>query len=98
MVLAILQKVCQCHFDNENHYRLDFENENHYHLDLTYTQKNLYKRFRDYRKVYEVKGFLTYTILLKYRCVSFGMVLALILFKYKNVFHTVITHHKLLLS
>ena len=98
MNLAILQKLCQTDFDNENHYRLDFENENHYHLDLTYTQKNLYKRLWDYRKVYEVKVFLYACILLKYRCACFGMVLALILFKYKNVFHTVITHHKSLFS
>jgi len=45
MDLAILQKSCHSHFENENHYRLDFENENHYHLDLTYTQKISY---RDY--------------------------------------------------
>ena len=72
--------------ENDYHYRLGFDFDNHYRLSflrmiiviilVSRTYKNLYKRFMDNRKVYEVKVFLRIVALLRYRCVCFGMVLA----------------------
>ena len=52
----------------------------------------------DNRKVYGVKVVLCAWVLLKYRCVCFGMVLALIHPHIHEDFNTLKTHHKVILS
>ncbi len=65
------------------------------------TKNPLKKRFEKIsknRKVYEVKGVLMCAVLLKYRCVCFGMVLAQIHPYIQEDFTTLITHIQRILS
>ena len=78
--------------------RLYFENENHYYF-LSYVRtKNPLIEDLDNRKVYEVKGVLMCVVLLRYRYVCFGMVLAQIHPHIQGDFTTLITHIQRTLS
>ena len=76
-------------FENDYHFHFDFEKDSQYHA---HTQKNSQKRVSDNRKVYEVKGVLYVGVLLRYRCVCFGMILALIHPYKQEDFNTLKTH------
>jgi hypothetical protein len=66
--------------------------------DWAHTQKNSHKRVSDNRKVFYRKGVLILGVLLRYRCVCLGMVLALIHPHIRQVFDTHKTHIQSLFS
>ena len=78
--------------------RLLFENENHYRFPRVCIQKNPLIEDWDYRKVSKKKGVLHVGVLLRYRCVCLGTILALIHPYIKEDFDTLITHIQSLFS
>ena len=74
------------------------ENENHYQKGLRTYAKNSQKRVSDNRKVFDRKGVLMSGVLLTYRCVCLGTVLALIRPYKQEDFDTLKTHIQSLFS
>ena len=85
------------HFENDFHFDFDFENDFHSHYYLMRT-KISHKRDRHYWKVYGVKGVLHVGVLLRYRCVCLGTILALIHPYKQEDFNTLKTHIQSLFS
>ena len=98
MVLASmiyeLRKEVLAHFLQEDKMRMRINIKK----DWAHTQKNSLMRVSDNRKVFYRKGVLMFGVLVRYRCVCLGMVLARIHPYIRQVFDTSITHIQSLFS